>query len=335
MIKLTLKDGSIREIENAMSAADVVKGIGAGLYKAACCVKINNNVCDLRTIIDSDCVFEVLTFDSKAGMETFWHTAAHVMAQAVQRVFPDTKIARGPATENGFYYDFKPEKPFGTDDLEKIEAEMKKIVKEGLALEQFTMSEDEAIAFMEQKGEIYKIELIKKHAEQGEALSFYRQGEFTDLCAGPHLMNVSPIKAIKLTACTGAYWGKAEDGIQMSRIYGTAFPKAAQLDEYLAMVEEAKQRDHNKIGRELEFFTTVESIGQGLPIMLPKGAKTIQILQRFVEDEEAKRGYLLTKTPLMASPTCTRFLATGIIIKRVCSFSAMRKRTAKFSLFVQ
>lgn len=300
MIRLTLKDGSVREIENAMPAAEIIKGIGMGLYKAACCVKINGEVCDLRTVVDSDCEFEVLTFDSKYGKDTFWHTASHLMAQAVKNLYPEAKLARGPATENGFYYDFEVAKPFAPADLTAIEAEMKKLSKEGYELERFELPVDEALKLMEDRKEDYKIELIHKHDNKGEKLSFYKQGDFVDLCAGPHIMSVAPIKAVKLLSCTGAYWGKAEDGKQLSRIYGTAFPKASMLDEHLKALEEAKLRDHNKIGRELEYFTTVDYIGQGLPILLPKGAKVIQTLQRWIEDEEYKRGYQLTKTPYMA-----------------------------------
>lgn len=300
MIKLTLKDGSIREIESPMAASEIVKGIGMGLYKAACCVKINGEVKDLRTVIDSDCEFEVLTFDSKQGRDTFWHTASHLMAQAVKNLYPEAKLARGPATETGFYYDFEVAKPFATADLEAIEKEMKKLAKEGYELERFELPVDEAIKLMEERNEDYKVELIHKHDDKGETLSFYKQGDFVDLCAGPHIMSVAPIKAVKLLSCTGAYWGKAEDGKQLSRIYGTAFPKASLLDAHLKAMEEAKLRDHNKIGRELEYFTTVDYIGQGLPILLPKGAKVVQTLQRWIEDEEYKRGYQLTKTPYMA-----------------------------------
>lgn len=300
MIKLTLKDGSVREIESAVPAFEVVKEIGMGLYKAACCVKINGEVCDLRTVIDKDCEFEVLTFDSKSGKETFWHTASHLMAQAVKNLYPEAKLARGPATENGFYYDFEVAKPFSPSDLEAIEKEMKKLAKEGYALERFELSADDAVKLMEERKEDYKIELIHKHDDKGEKLSFYKQGDFVDLCAGPHIMSVAPIKAVKLLSCTGAYWGKAEDGKQLSRIYGTAFPKASMLDEHLKALEEAKLRDHNKIGRELEYFTTVDYIGQGLPILLPKGARVIQLLQRWVEDTEQSKGCLLTKTPLFA-----------------------------------
>ena len=222
------------------------------------------------------------------------------MAQAVKNLYPEAKLARGPATETGFYYDFEVAKPFSPEDLTKIEAEMKKLAKEGYELERFELPVDEAVKLMEERGEKYKVELIHKHDDMGEKLSFYKQGDFIDLCAGPHIMNVSVIKAVKLISCTGAYWGKAEDGIQLSRIYGTAFPKASLLEAHLKQMEEAKLRDHNKLGRELEYFTTVDYIGQGLPILLPKGAKVIQTLQRWIEDEEYKRGYQLTKTTYMA-----------------------------------
>lgn len=300
MIKLTLKDGSVKEIGGAMPAYEIVKEIGMGLYKAACCVKIDGQVADIRTVIDKDCQFEVLTFDSKSGQETFRHTASHLMAQAVKKLYPQVKLARGPATETGFYYDFDAGRPFTTADLEKIEAEMKVLAKEGYELERFELSHDEAVKLMTERGEDYKLELIEKHSDRGEKLSFYKQGDFIDLCAGPHIMNVSAIKAVKLLSCTGAYWGKAEDGKQLSRIYGTAFPKASQLEEFLKAQEEAKLRDHNKIGRELEYFTTVDYIGQGLPIMLPKGARVIQLMQRWIEDLEQSKGCMLTKTPLFA-----------------------------------
>lgn len=300
MIKLTLKDGSVREIEAAASAAEVVKGIGMGLYKAACCVKINGEVKDLRTVIDSDCEFEVMTFDSEEGKKTFWHTASHILAQAVKRLYPSAKLAIGPAIDGGFYYDFDLEKPFSPDELTKIEAEMKKIVKANTELTAFTLSPDEAIAKLKEMDEPYKVELCEEHASKGEPISFYQQDEFVDLCAGPHLMSTGAVKAFKLLSCTGAYWRGSEKNKMLSRVYATAFPKAAQLEEELKRREEAKLRDHNKLGRELEYFTTVDCIGQGLPILLPKGARVVQLLQRWIEDEEQKRGYLLTKTPLMA-----------------------------------
>ncbi len=309
MLKLTLKDGSIREVEENISAAEVVKGIGMGLYKSACAVKLNGEVCDLRTVLTEDCTFEVLTFDDIDGKKTFWHTASHILAQAVKRLYPSAKLAIGPAIDNGFYYDFDVEHPFTADELLKIEAEMKKIVKENLALESFTLSPDEAIAKLREMDEPYKVELCEEHAGKGEPISFYSQGDFVDLCAGPHLMSTGAVKAFKLLSCTGAYWRGSEKNKMLSRVYGTAFPKAAQLDEEIQRREEAKMRDHNKLGRELELFSTVDCIGQGLPVLLPKGARVIQLLQRWIEDEEQKRGYLLTKTPLMAK--CDLYKISG------------------------
>ncbi len=300
MVKLTLKDGSVREAESGVSAAEIIKGIGMGLYKAACCVKLDGKVCDLRTPVTSDCTFEVCTFDTEEGKHTFWHTASHILAQAVKRIYPETKLSIGPSIENGFYYDFDTDHPFTADDLAKFEAEMKKIVKEGIEITRFELPPAEAEAKLAEMGEPYKVELCKEHSGKGEDISFYKQGDFTDLCAGPHLMSTAPVKAFKLTNCTGAYWRGDSKGKQLCRIYGTAFPKASELEEYLKKVEEAKSRDHNKIGRELEYFTTVDYIGQGLPILLPKGAKVIQLMQRWVEDVEASKGCQLTKTPYMA-----------------------------------
>lgn len=300
MSQLQLKDGSFREFTPGQSAAEIVKGIGMGLYKAACCVKINGEICDLRTPVTEDCTFEVCTFDDPDGKKTFWHTASHVLAQAVKRLYPNAKLAIGPAIDNGFYYDFDVEKPFTAEELRKIEAEMKKIVKENAELEQFTLSPDEAISFLKEQDEPYKVELCEEHAGKGEPISFYRQGDFTDLCAGPHLMKTGVIKAFKLLSCTGAYWRGSEKNKMLSRIYAIAFPKASMLDEHLKQLEEAKMRDHNKLGRELEYFTTVDVVGQGLPILLPKGARVVQLLQRWVEDVEQSKGCLLTKTPLMA-----------------------------------
>ncbi|MGN0666475.1 MAG: threonine--tRNA ligase [Huintestinicola sp.] len=300
MIKLTLKDGSVREVEAGLSSAEIIKGIGMGLYKAACCVKLNGKVHDLRDIVDSDCEFEVCTFDTEEGKHTFNHTASHMLAQAVKRLYPDTKLAIGPSIEGGFYYDFDTPNAFTPDDLAKLEAEIKKICKEDIAVERYGLAPAEAEKMLEEMGEPYKVELCREHSGKGEDISFYKQGDFTDLCAGPHLMSTAPVKAVKLTQCTGAYWRGDSKGKQLCRVYGTAFPKASELEEHLKKLEEAKLRDHNKIGRELEYFTTVDCIGQGLPIILPKGAKVIQIMQRWVEDTEAKRGYLLTKTPYMA-----------------------------------
>ncbi len=298
MVKVKLRE-DYREYENGTSAMEIAKSLGAGLFKAVCVCKIDGEVKDLRTKIENDCEIEFITFDDEEGKRAFRHTASHILAQAVKRLFPEAKLAIGPAVDNGFYYDFDCDKSLA-DSLDKIEAEMKKIVKEGLVLEQFSLPVDEALKMMEEKGEIYKVELIKEHAEKGEAISFYKQGDFVELCAGPHIPDTSRVKAFKLTSCTGAYWRGNEKNKMLQRIYATAFTKQADLDAYLLQLEEAKKRDHNKLGRELEIFTTVESVGQGLPIMLPKGTAILQILQRFVEDEEAKRGWVRTKTPLMA-----------------------------------
>lgn len=300
MINVTLKDNVIKQYECSTSVADITKDISMGLFRVATSCLIDGKLADLRTILDKDCTLSILTFDDAAGKKTFWHTASHVLAQAVKRLYPNAKLAIGPAIDNGFYYDIDCEKPFTTDDLAKIEKAMKEIIKEKPAIERFELSPEDAIKLMEEQGEIYKVELIKEHADNGENISFYKQGDFVDLCAGPHLMDVSMLKAIKLTQCTGAYWRGDANKAQLARVYGTAFPKASMLEEHLTMIEEAKKRDHNKLGRELELFTTVDEIGQGLPILLPKGARVIQLLQRFVEDEEQKRGWDLTKTPLMA-----------------------------------
>ena len=299
MIKITLKGDVIKEFPEGVSAYEVAKEISMGLAKSACAVKIDGEVYDLRTKLDKDCALEILTFDDENGRWAFRHTASHILAQAVKRLFPETKLAIGPAVEDGFYYDFDVETNFTPDDLVKIEEEMKKIVKEDIKLERFSMTRDEAIKYFEEKNEPYKVELALGIAE-GEEISFYSQDDFTDLCAGPHLMSTGAVKAFKLTSATGAYWRGDSSKKMLCRVYGTAFPKASMLEEHLTMLEEAKKRDHNKLGRELELFTTVDTIGQGLPIMLPKGTKILQTLQRFVEDEEERRGWLRTKTPLMA-----------------------------------
>lgn len=297
---IKLKDGPVKEYSAPVTAAEITKDISMGLYRNACCVSINGKIADLRTVVEDDCDFEVLTFDDEDGKKAFNHTASHVMAQAVKRLYPNAKLTIGPAIENGFYYDFDIDTHFTQDDLDKIEKEMKVIIKENYPIERFELPADEAIKLMEEKGEPYKIELIKEHSEKGEPISFYKQGEFTELCAGPHIPEMKVIKAFKLTNCTGAYWRGDEKNKMLCRVYGIAFPKASMLEDYINALEEAKKRDHNKLGRELELFTTVDYIGQGLPILLPKGTKIIQTLQRWVEDEEAKRGWQLTKTPLMA-----------------------------------
>ena len=297
---IKLKDGSVKEYSAPVTAAEITKDISMGLYRNACCVSINGKIADLRTVVESNCDFEVLTFDDEDGKKAFNHTASHVMAQAVKRLYPNAKLTIGPAIENGFYYDFDVDTHFTQDDLDKIEKEMKVIIKENYPIERFELPADEAIKLMKEKGEPYKIELIKEHSEKGEPISFYKQGEFTELCAGPHIPEMKVIKAFKLTNCTGAYWRGDEKNKMLCRVYGIAFPKASMLEDYINALEEAKKRDHNKLGRELELFTTVDYIGQGLPILLPKGTKIIQTLQRWVEDEEAKRGWQLNKTPLMA-----------------------------------
>lgn len=300
MINVELKGGVVNQYEENITPAEIAKSIGMGLYKSVCVAKIDGEIFDLRTPITKDCKLELLTFDDNNGKKAFWHTASHVLAQAVKRLYPDAKCAIGPAVDNGFYYDFDVKKPFTTEDLEKITAEMKKIVKSKISVEKFELDPDEAVKLLEDMKEPYKVELCREHSDKGEKISFYKQDDFTDLCAGPHLMDVSAIKAIALTNCTGAYWRGDAKNAQLCRVYGVAFPKASMLEEHLQMMEEAKSRDHNKLGRELGLFTTVDYIGQGLPILLPKGAKIIQLLQRFVEDEEARRGWQLTKTPLMA-----------------------------------
>lgn len=291
--------GNVREFENGVTPYDVAKSFGGGFFKNVCAAKINDKNADLRTVLNDGDSLELLTFEDDYGKWTYRHTASHILAQAVKRLYPDAKLAIGPAVDDGFYYDIDSPVMFTPEHLTAIEAEMKKIVKENLPIERFTLSFDEAVKFFEEKDEPYKVELIND-LPAGSVISFYKQGEFTDLCAGAHLISTGSVKAFKLTSATGAYWRGDSNRKMLQRIYGTAFPKATELEEHLAKIEEAKKRDHNKLGRELELFTTSELIGQGLPVMLPKGARVIQLLQRFVEDEEQKRGWLLTKTPLMA-----------------------------------
>ena len=300
MINVELKGGTVKEFESGVTPAEIAKSIGMGLYKSVCCARVDGNVVDLRTPITKDCRVDLLTFDEPDGKKAFWHTASHILAQAVKRLYPNAKCAIGPAVDNGFYYDFEVEKPFSAEDLEKIKAEMKKIVKSGIEIERFELAPDEAVKMLEEMNEPYKVELAKEHSDNGEHISFYKQDDFTDLCAGPHLMSVAPVKAVELTNCTGAYWRGDANNHQLCRVYGVAFPKASMLEEHLKMLAEARSRDHNKLGRELELFTTSDVIGQGLPILLPKGARIVQLLQRFVEDEEQRHGWLLTKTPFMA-----------------------------------
>ncbi len=269
------------------------------ISRAVLAARVNGKVCALTTLLKADSDVTLLTFADEDGRHVFRHTASHVLAQAVKRLYPAAKLTIGPAIENGFYYDIDSDVAFTPEALKAIEDEMKKIVRENAKIERFELPRDEAVAFMKERDEPYKVQLIEELPE-GEAISFYRQGEFVDLCAGPHLFSTGAVKAFKLTQCTGAYWKGDQNNKMLQRVYGTAFPTKDELKAYLEAVEEAKKRDHNKIGRELEYFTTVDSIGQGLPILLPKGSRVIQTLQRWVEDEEQKRGYLLTKTPLMA-----------------------------------
>ena len=294
-MKITLKDGSVREYSEAMTVNDIAGGLG----RAACAGEVDGEVVDLRTTIDKDCTLNILTFKDEAGKAAYRHTASHVLAEAVKNLFPEAKLAIGPSIDDGFYYDFDSE-PFSREDLDKIEKEMKKIIKSGARLERFTLPREDAIKYMEDRNEPYKVELIKDLPEDS-TISFYSQGEFVDLCAGPHLMSTKPIKAFKLTSSSMAYWRGDSDKARLQRIYGTAFDNKDALNEYLEMLEDQKNRDHNKLGREMELFTTVDVIGQGLPLLLPKGAKMIQKMQRWIEDlEDNEWGYIRTKTPLMA-----------------------------------
>ena len=297
MIKITLKDGSVKEFESGVSVLDIAKSISEGLARNACCGIINGKVVDLRTKVNEDVELSICTAESQEGMDTIRHSISHVLAYAVKRLFPEAKLAIGPSIANGFYYDFDVENPFSTADLEKLEDEMRKIIKENPSIERFELPKNEALELM--KDEPYKVELINDLPE-GEVISFYKLGDFTDLCAGPHLMSIKNVKAVKLLKSTGAYWKGNEKNKMLSRIYGTAFLKKSELEAHLEALEEAKKRDHNKLGRELKIFTTDENVGQGLPLLMPKGAKLFQILSRWIEDLEESRGYVLTKTPYMA-----------------------------------
>ena len=297
MIKITLKDGSVKEFESGVSVLDIAKSISEGLARNACCGIINGKVVDLRNKVNEDVELSICTADSQEGMDTIRHSISHVLAYAVKRLFPEAKLAIGPSIANGFYYDFDVENPFSASDLDKLEDEMRKIIKENPSIERFELPRDEALELM--KNEPYKVELINDLPE-GEVISFYKMGDFTDLCAGPHLMSIKNVKAIKLLKSTGAYWKGNEKNKMLSRIYGTAFLKKSELEAHLEALEEAKKRDHNKLGRELKIFTTDENVGQGLPLLMPRGAKLFQILSRWIEDLEESRGYVLTKTPYMA-----------------------------------
>ncbi|MDD7738578.1 MAG: threonine--tRNA ligase [Fusicatenibacter sp.] len=298
-MKITLKDGSVKEYDHAMSVYEIAKDLSDGLARAACVGEVDGNLVDLRTVIDQDCTVSILTANDEAGLRTVRHTCSHVLAEAVKRLFPDAKITIGPSIDEGFYYDFD-HAPFSREDLDNLEKEMKKIIKEGHELKRFTLPREEAIKFMEEKDEPYKVELIRDLPEDAE-ISFYDQGGFVDLCAGPHLMSTKGIKAFKLISSSMAYWRGDSSRAQLQRIYGTAFNKKEELAAYLEHLEDIKKRDHNKLGREMELFTTVDVIGQGLPLILPNGTKMIMKLQRWIEDLEDKEwGYVRTKTPFMA-----------------------------------
>ena len=298
-MKITLKDGSWKEYDSAKSVIEVAADISEGLARVACAGEVDGEVVDLRTTLDKDCTLNILTANDEEGLRVLRHTASHVMAEAVKRLFPNAKLAIGPAIDNGFYYDFEAD-PFSREDLDNIEKEMKKIIKEGHALNRFPLPRAEAIKFMEEKDEPFKVELIQDLPEDAE-ISFFEQGDFTDLCAGPHLMNTKGIKAYKLISSSMAYWRGDEHRQQLQRIYATAFGKKDELKAYLEHLEDIKKRDHNKLGREMELFTTVDVIGQGLPLLQPKGTKMVMKLQRWIEDLEDKEwGYVRTKTPLMA-----------------------------------
>jgi threonyl-tRNA synthetase len=298
-MKITLKDGSCKEYAEGKSIYDIALDISEGLARVACAGEVNGKVMDLRTVLLEDCELNIVTANDPAGLRVIRHTASHILAEAVKRLFPDAKVTIGPAIDEGFYYDFDAA-PFSREDLDNLEAEMKKIIKEGHEITRFTLPRNEAIAYMEEKGEPYKVELIQDLPEDAE-ISFYDQGGFVDLCAGPHLMSTKGVKAYKLISSSMAYWRGDSEKARLQRIYGTAFNKKDELNEYLAKLEDAKLRDHNKLGREMGLFTTVDVIGQGLPLLLPKGTKMIMKMQRWIEDlEDNEWGYVRTKTPLMA-----------------------------------
>ena len=293
---IKLKDGTEKQFEPGVTAGEIAQAISGGLYRAACCARINGQIVDLREPVVTDSEAEILTFDDPDAKKTFWHTSSHILAQAVKRLYPAAKFAIGPAIDGGFYYDFDVETPFSPDDLEKIEAEMKKIVKEKLPIERFELPADEALELM--RDEPYKQELNREHAAAGENISFYKQGEFADLCAGPHLMDISAVKALKLTAATGAYWRADQSNKMLCRVYGVSFPKAAQLEEHLTMLEEAKKRDHRRIGRDLELFMLLEE-GPGFPFFLPNGMILKNLLVDYWRELHIKAGYHEVSTPIM------------------------------------
>ncbi|MBQ8197227.1 MAG: threonine--tRNA ligase [Clostridia bacterium] len=299
MMKITLKDGSVMEFDSAVSVGDIAKQISEGLYRNAVCGKVNGELVDLSFVVENDANLEIVTLNDKEGLQVYRHTCSHVLAQAVKNIYPTSKLAIGPTIDNGFYYDIEFKTPITQADLTKIENEMKAIIKANYPIERIVYNKRDAVKINKNFSEPYKVELVND-LPAGSTISFYKQGDFMDLCRGPHLPSTGKIKAFKLTSITGAYWRGNEKNKMLTRIYGTAFAKKSELDEYLAYMEEIKKRDHNKLGRELGIFMTEDVIGQGLPLLMPKGAKMIQILSRFVEDEEEKRGFMITKTPYMA-----------------------------------
>ncbi len=298
-MKIKLPDGAVLEFDSPLTAGEIAANISEGLARNAVCVKIDGELKDLSTVVDKDCLMQVITLKDKEGLQVYRHTAAHVLAQAVKNIFPTSKLAIGPTIENGFYYDIEFKTPITRDDLPKIENEMQNIIKSNFPIERLVYDKKDALKIFKGFSEPYKTELIND-LPAGSVISFYKQGDFMDLCRGPHLPSTGRIKAFKLTSVTGAYWRGNEKNKMLTRIYGTAFEKKSELEDYLNALEEAKKRDHNKLGRELGIFMTEDVVGQGLPIIMPKGAKILQILTRFVEDEEEKRGFMLTKTPYMA-----------------------------------
>ena len=300
MIKIELKDGSKREVESGLSVLEIAKSISEGLARNAMAGRVDGKVEDLRFKVEKDCKLEILTFDDLDGKKAYWHTTSHIMAQAIKRLYKDVKLAIGPAIDGGFYYDFDTDYRFSESDFEKIEEEMKKIIKEDLEITRFELPRNEAIKLMKDAGEDYKVELIEDLPED-EVLSFYKQGEYVDLCAGPHLMSTGKVKCVKLLSVAGAYWRGNENNKMLQRIYGISFPKASMLEEHLQALEEAKARDHRRLGKELELFMTHKLVGSGLPMYLPNGATVRRLLERYIQDKEIKMGYKHVYTPSLAN----------------------------------
>ena len=323
MIKVTLKDGSVKQVESGKTVFEVAKEISEGLARMATCASVDGKTVDLRYVLDKDCNLEIHTFESSLeGKKAYWHTTSHIMAQAIKRINPKAQLAIGPAIDEGFYYDFDVEKNFTDEDKEKIEAEMKKIIKEDLPIEKFTLPRDEAIKFMKEKDEPYKVELIEDLPE-GEEISFYKQGEFTDLCAGPHLMSTGKVKAVKILSSSGAYWRGDEKNKMLQRIYAISFPKASQVEEHLTKLEEARERDHRKIGKDLELFMTHKLVGSGLPMYLPNGATVRRLLERYIQDKEIEMGYSHVYTPSLANSELYKVSRTlGSLQRRYVSCNA-------------